>query len=62
LPKTEFLSHNFVPDVLASQSRALKTRFRVTNQKTLSEKNSHWAGAQGQAKAPKISKHALIVT
>jgi len=56
------LSHNFVPDVLASQSRALKTRFRVTNQKTLSEKNSHWAGAQGQAKAPKISKHALIVT
>jgi len=28
----------------------------------LSEKSSHWAGAQGQTKAPKMHKHATIVT
>jgi len=26
------------------------------------KKNSHWAGAQGQTKAPKMPKHALTVT
>jgi len=39
------------PDMLASQSRALKTRFRVKNpKKHWAKKISHWPGAQGQAK------------
>jgi len=40
---------SLAPDMLASQSRALKTRIRVKNTKNIWDKKmAHLAGAQGQ--------------
>jgi len=63
LPKTGFLSYNFVSRCASKSIKDSKDSFAShKSEKTLSEKSSHWAGDQGQAKAPKMHRLPLIVT